>query len=104
MPLYLRDRFPEQKSPMYFFCKHESGGESRIIYDTLRVAHCRAEGRLYKLLLQCQELCHRFVTDIVLEFALQVSWNKFAPIKLENGKVKSGKLPLNYLGANGLGM
>jgi hypothetical protein len=88
---------------MYFSCKRESGGKSRI-YDTMRVAHCRAEGRLYKLLLQCQELCHRFVTDIVLEFALQVAWNKLAPIKLEYGKVKSGKLRLNYLGDNGLGM
>ena len=73
MLLYLRNRFPEQKSPMYFSYKRVSGGESRIIYDAMRVAHCRAEGRLYKLLLQCQELCHRFVTDIVLEFAIQVT-------------------------------
>lgn len=41
------------------------------------------------------------MTDIVLEFALQAAWNKFALIKLENGKVKSGKLPLNYLGDDG---
>jgi len=28
----------------------------------------------------------------------QVEWNKFITLKLENGKVKIGELPLNYWG------